>query len=179
MSQHSGAGDESIRLYSYVTSPYAMKVHSYLLYKRLPFTVHYVNPFRVGRELPMGRQIPVLEIDDETRNDSTPIGLWLDERFPDAPALLPTDPAEREEVIQQDRWVSEELIPTVFNDVYPRLNRDGWRSLRACLRLGYCVDQTTPDGLPAGTRFLWPLFIRQAGFIRRSDQPPQAHGPCQ
>ena len=47
------------------------------------------------QDRPVGKQIPVVTIGEESRGDSTPIGLWLDERFPDHPRLLPKDPQER------------------------------------------------------------------------------------
>ena len=74
-----------VRLYTYAMSPYAAKVHCFLLYKGLDFECFYINPLRVAKDLPVGRQIPVLTIDGESRADSTPIGLWLDERFPEPP----------------------------------------------------------------------------------------------
>jgi glutathione S-transferase len=68
----------TIRLYSYAMSPYASKVHCFLLYKQLDFECFYINPLRVRRDLPLGHRIPVLTVDGESRADSTPIGLWLD-----------------------------------------------------------------------------------------------------
>ena len=105
-----------VRLYTYVMSPYAAKVHGFLLRKRVPFETLYVNPLRARQELPVGRQVPVLTIGDESRADSTPIGLWLDERFPDQPRLLPAAGDEREQltcdealcftnIIQYQSWV--------------------------------------------------------------------------
>jgi len=104
----------SIRLYTYVMSPYAAKVHCFLLYKRLDFELFYINPLRVKQDLPVGRQIPVLTVDGESRADSTPIGLWLDDLFPDAPRLLPREGAERERLVTLDDWVTNHLIPGSF-----------------------------------------------------------------
>lgn len=78
-----------IRLYSYALSPFAAKVHCYLCYKGLEFETFYVHPFKVRDELPLGCQVPVLEIDGEYKNDSTPIGLWLERKFPESQKLLP------------------------------------------------------------------------------------------
>lgn len=52
--------DSNIRLFAYVMSPYAAKVHCFLLYKKLDFECVYINPFRVEQDLPTGKQIPVL-----------------------------------------------------------------------------------------------------------------------
>ena len=55
--------------------------------------------------------VPVLTIDGQSKADSTPIGLWLDELFPDHPRLLPIDDNERERLLAIDHWVSHRLIP--------------------------------------------------------------------
>lgn len=166
----------SITLYAYVTSPYAMKVHCYLLYKNLPFDVFYVNPLKPSKELPMGRQIPVLKIGEEARGNSSSLGVWLDEKFPNAPQLIPKDKQERQNVYRIDQWISDNLIPTTFYSVYPQCNASLWNNISNTLRLGYCVNQTTTNGLPLGIRFLWPLFIRNARFIRHMIAPVAKHG---
>ena len=117
----------TIRLYTYAMSPYAAKVHCFLLYKQLDFECFYINPLRVKRDLPVGRQNPVLTLDDESRADSTPIGLWLDELFPDSPQLLPSDPEERKSLLAADEWISNCLIPGSFR-CYPG---DGISSLES------------------------------------------------
>ena len=87
------------RPYTYAMSPFAAKVHCFLLYKRLDFECFYINPLRVKRDLPVGRQIPVVTVGGESRADSTPIGLWLDELFPESPRLLPAAGEERERLL--------------------------------------------------------------------------------
>jgi glutathione S-transferase len=99
-------------------SPYAAKVHCFLLYKKLEFECFYINPFRVKDDLPIGKQIPVLTVGEEHCADSTPIGLWLDELFPDAPMLLPDDPVERDALLRIDDWASQSMIPASFRS-YP------------------------------------------------------------
>jgi glutathione S-transferase len=54
-----------IRLYSYAMSPYAAKVHCFLLYKKLDFECFYISPFHVKQDLPIGKQIPVLCVGEE------------------------------------------------------------------------------------------------------------------
>ena len=92
-----------ITLYTYAMSPYAAKVHCFLLYKQLDFECFYVNPMRVKEDLPVGREVPVLTVGDESRADSTPIGLWLDELFPDHPRLLPEEGKERDRLLAESR----------------------------------------------------------------------------
>jgi len=155
-----------IVLYSYLLSPFAAKVHCFLQYKGLRFETVFVDPRRVREELPLGRQIPVLRIGEALRNDSTPIGLWLDERFPERPRLLPHDSAAREAVLGIDRWVTQRLIPLAFRTMLAegepllvriRNRRRGARALHA----------TVPGGLPLALRILYPLIVSRPGFIRR------------
>lgn len=151
-----------IRLYTYAMSPFAAKVHGFLLFKRLLFECFYVNPLRVRADLPVGRQIPVLTVGQESRADSTPIGLWLDELFPERP-LLPSAGPERERLLAVDAWVSDRLIPGSFRS-YPGegldLFRNGWK-------LSHVMARTARGGLPFGLRIAWPLVIRRVAFVRR------------
>jgi glutathione S-transferase len=157
------ASKRPIRLYSYAMSPFAAKVHCFLLYKRLDFECLYINPLRVKRDLPVGRQIPVVTIGDESRADSTPIGLWLDERFPDSRRLLPADGPERDRLLAIDAWISDHLIPGSFRS-YPGdgINRilNGWK-------LSYVMANTARGGIPRLLRAAWPLLITRVGFVRR------------
>jgi glutathione S-transferase len=118
---------------------------------------------RVKRDLPIGKQIPVLTIDGENRADSSPIGLWLDEVFPDSPRLLPPDGPERERLLAIDTWVSNSLIPGSFRS-YPGEGIDyvlnGWK-------LSYVMANTARGGLPWLVRVLWPLVIAAVPFTRR------------
>lgn len=156
-------GHDTIRLYTYAMSPYAAKVHCFLLYKGLDFECFYINPLRVRQDLPVGRQIPVLTIGHESRADSTPIGLWLDERFPSEPRLLPRDGEERERLLGLDDWVTNHLIPGSFRS-YPGTGIDrflnGWK-------LSYVMAKTARGGLPWALRIGWPLLITRVAFVRR------------
>jgi len=156
-------GSERVTLYSYAMSPFAAKVHAFLLYKQLDFECFYVNPLRVRRELPLGHQVPVVRIGQESRADSTPIGLWLDERFPETQRLLPGPGAEREQLLKVDAWISDRLIPGSFR-AYPGPGldrfRNGWR-------LGSVMARTANGGLPWIVRAVWPLLVPRVGFVRR------------
>ena len=152
----------TIRLYSYAMSPYASKVHCFLLYKQLDFECFYINPLRVRRDLPLGRQIPVLTVDGESRADSTPIGLWLDERFPRRP-LLPAAGPEREALLDIDAWITNRLIPGSFR-CYPG---DGIDRVRNGWKLSRVMAATARGGLPLWLRAGWPLLITWVPFARR------------
>jgi glutathione S-transferase len=99
----------------------------------------------------------------ESRADSTPIGLWLDELFPDPPRLLPKEGDERARLLAVDDWVTNHLIPGSFRS-YPgaRINRvlNGWK-------LSHVMANTARGGLPWVLRAAWPLVISRVGFARR------------
>lgn len=105
-----------ITLYSYANSPYALKLGVCLHYKRLEFHSVAVDILS-QREIAFTNQnmIPVLEIADEWRIDSTPLAIWLDERFPEQP-ILGRSTAERARILEMDQWVSHALIPMVFRE---------------------------------------------------------------
>jgi glutathione S-transferase len=153
----------AIRLYSYAMSPFAAKVHCFLLYKGLDFECFYINPLRVARDLPLGRKIPVLTVGGESRADSTPIGLWLDELFPERPALLPGAGEERERLLALDEWVSQRLIPGSFR-FYPGPGLDRWLN---GWKLSRVMARTARGGLPFWLRAAWPLFVTRLAFVRR------------
>jgi glutathione S-transferase len=158
--------DLPITLYTFAMSPYAWKVHSCLLYKRLSFQCFYVNPLSMKSQLPVGQQVPVLTVGDDSCADSTPIAVWLDELYPDRPRLLPRRGVERERALDIDRWVSERLIPGTFRAIPGdgvSVDRvlNGWRLARV-------MNQTAHGGLPWPLRVAWPLILSQLGFLRRA-----------
>jgi glutathione S-transferase len=156
-------GCPRVTLYTYAMSPYAAKVHCFLLDKRVSFECFYINPLRVGEDLPLGRQIPVVTVGGESRADSTPIGLWLDERFPDLPRLLPESGDERDQLLKIDDWISHCLIPSSFR-FFPGEGLDRWLN---GWRLSSVMARTARGGLPLMLRAAWPLFIQRVPFVRR------------
>ncbi len=163
MSAASPPQQSSVRLYTYAMSPYAAKVHCFLLYKRLEFECFYVNPLRARQELPIGKQIPVVSVGTQSKADSTPIGLWLDEQFPDHPPLLPSAGDERKRLLAIDEWITNRLIPGSFRS-YPGKGidrfRNGWK-------LSHVMARTAHSGLPVLVRAAWPLIIPRVAFARR------------
>jgi len=157
---------EPIRLYSAALSPYAAKVHCFLVFKALPFELFYVDPLRARRQLPMGEQVPVLQIGDEARDDSTGIGLWLDERFPDTRRLMPEDELEMQRLMDLDGWISARLIPAVFRILLAHGETTAAR-LRNRARGARVLNATVEGGLPAPLKLIYPLVISRPGFIRR------------
>ena len=104
-----------IKLYGYSTSPYVRKVAAYLYYKQLEFEHVWVNPV-TNKEIEFtgGTVVPVLQIDDEWRRESSELGIWLEEKFSERP-ILGNEEAETEKILAIDRWVSEAVIPAGFS----------------------------------------------------------------
>jgi len=150
-----------IQLFSYPTSPYAQKVGCYLKYKQLDYKFVAVNPLNNAEiRFTRQRQVPVLQIGDQWRKDSSELGLWLDELYPQKP-IMPVEQAARAKVLLIDRWISDSLIPTIFrraveweSSVDSILN--GWKLSRA-------VSEATP--LPRYVRLMRPWGIKRAPFI--------------
>ncbi len=96
-------------------SPYVRKVLAIFGIKRVPFRVDPIIPFQGNDDFthisPL-RRIPVLIDDQVTLADSTAIGEYLDERYPDPP-LFPKTPAAR----ARARWL-EEFADTRMGDVF-------------------------------------------------------------
>jgi glutathione S-transferase len=156
--------ERPVTLYNFAMSPFGIKVHAFLLFKRLNFHVNYPNPITFKKEVPTGRQLPVVQVGTESRADSTPIGLWLDEVFPHQPLLLPVDENERERLLAIDDWVTRRLIPITFRiPQEPGLNfsriRNGWR-------LAHVMNQTCNGGLPRWLELAWPLIVGTQPFVK-------------
>lgn len=150
-----------ITLYGYYTSPYVQKVRCYLDYKQLRYAHVAVRPVSNEEIRFTGqKRVPVLKIDDEWRLESSSIGHWLDERFPDR-ALLPADADARAHILAIDDWISDIFIPARFREAVDwdrpvNSIRNGWR-------LAAIVNSATP--IPPHWRLLWPFFVRKAPFI--------------
>lgn len=152
-----------IELFGYATSPYVMKVKTFLDFKRLDFHFTHVRPVTNEQIAFTGqRQVPVLKIGDEWRTESSQLGLWLDELYPDRPLLFGSDDARRK-IMEIDAWISDMLIPSMFREVVDwgrsdKAMRNGWR-------LAHIVNSRTP--IPLHWRLLWPFALRKAGFIQQ------------
>ncbi len=150
-----------IKLYGYATSPYVRKVGCFLYYKQLDFEFVPVSPLNAAEVLEFsgGTSVPVLVIDGEARRDSSPLGHWLDERFPERPLC----PAEHSDKIRSiDDWVSNTFLMSIFRGAI-----DGEVNLQyryRFWRLAALVSAHTP--MPEQVRHLWPDFVANAPFIK-------------
>ena len=151
-----------IKLYGYSTSPYVRKVGCCLYYKDLPFEFVPVNPFDPKEIAFTGQtQVPVLQIGDEWRTDSTPLAMWLDELFPEKPLLGNTE-QERESILALDSWVTDSLILTFFRSVYEGEMNAKFR--QRAWRLAAIVSSQTP--VSDKLRNAWPDLLKMAPFIK-------------
>ena len=150
-----------IKLYGYSTSPFVQKVACYLYYKKLPFEFVPVNVIDQQELAFTGQtQVPVLKVNEEWRIDSTPLGIWLDEQFPDKP-LLGFNDAEREKVIAIDRWVTDGYIAAIFRTMVDSEMDLTFR--HKAWRLAAIVSSQTP--LPEAVRVAWPEDLRSVPFV--------------
>lgn len=161
------AGQGRIELFGFPTSPYTLKVAGYLGLKGLNYRFIGVSPITY-REVAFAtrRQVPVLKVNDEWRQDSDDIGVWLDALFPDTP-LLPSEPSRADVVHAINEWINHAVIPGMF-----RLSVD-WPSLRTGLHNGWSLSRTVNKSthLPLWVRLLWPVLVRKAGFIHKIVAP--------
>ena len=89
---------EVIKLLSFPTSPFGWKVGCYLAYKNLNYEFVGVSPITFKQvAFTNKKQVPVLSIDDEWRLESSDIGIWLNEKFPEKNILGNT--AEEKDLI--------------------------------------------------------------------------------
>jgi len=103
--------------------------------------------------------VPVLEVDDEWRRESSDHARWLDELFPEKP-LYPLE--HKEKIDEIDRWISGTYLTSMFRGAI-----DGpfnTQFISRAWRLAAIVSADTP--LPLATRLIWPLGLRRASFIQ-------------
>ncbi len=152
-----------IKLYGYPTSPFVLKTGCHLKYKQLPFEFVPVNPItREQIKFSNQQQVPVLSIDDEWKNDSSPIGIWLDERFPEKP-LLGENEAEKETIIAIDNWISKHLLPARFRAAI--IWDNPWNAIRNGWVLAAAMHEAV--SIPWYLRASWPLLVKRADFLKR------------
>ena len=152
----------NIKLYGYSTSPFVRKVGCCLYYKNLPFEFIPVNPTDPKEIAFTGQtQVPVLQIGDEWRTDSTPLAIWLDELFPEKP-LFGNTQQERESILALDSWVTDSLILAGFRSAYQGEMSAKFR--HTAWRLAAIVSSQTP--LPDEIRNAWPDLLKTAPFIK-------------
>ncbi|WP_166994172.1 glutathione S-transferase family protein [Pseudomaricurvus alkylphenolicus] len=154
----------SIKLYGYATSPYVRKTACFLYYKGVDFTHVPVNPVDPTAALgdDKGTQVPVLEIDNEWRLESSEHAHWLDELFPENP-LYPL--AHQKKIDEIDCWISDKFLTSIFRFAINDGNPIGLDFRFRAWRLAALVSAHTP--LPETVRHKWPELLREAPFIQQ------------
>jgi len=150
-----------IKLYGYATSPYVRKVGCFLYYKQLEFEHVAINPLNAAKKLDFigGTQVPVLVIDGEARRESSELGHWLDELFPDRP-IYPVE--HRAKIDEIDAWVSNTFLTSIFRGAI-----DGELNLQFRFRLWRLAALVSAgDPMPEHIRHLWPEAVANAPFVQ-------------
>jgi glutathione S-transferase len=125
----------NLRLYQFApladqesASPFCVKVHYALRYKRLPFTIVNVKSPGEVRKLSSRGKLPVLEYDGVAIADSSEIIRRLEMHHPE-PRLYPLDKKTCAHAMMIEDWADESLY---WHVVYERwLVRDQFRQLAA------------------------------------------------
>jgi glutathione S-transferase len=156
-----------LTLHQFELSPFCDKVRRALRYKGVPFTVVNVPvstaPLKL-RRLNSAGKVPVLENDGRHVADSTDIGLYLEESYPEPP-LYPTEPSARALCHVLEDWADESLY---FYEMRLRFTfpHNARRWIPALL-------EHDPAPLRATARVVVPRIVRQQlakqGVGRKSD----------
>jgi glutathione S-transferase len=89
-------------------SPFCVKLHYALRYKRLPFeAVNLASPAQAKKYNPRGK-LPVLSYDGTLIPDSSDVVRYLEQRHPE-PRLYPLDERERAQALLLEDWADESL----------------------------------------------------------------------
>ncbi len=113
-------------LYQFPISHFSEKSRWNLEAKGLAFRAHHLIPglhLLVTRRLTKGASgtVPILVDQGEIIHDSTDIALYLERAYPEAPALIPTTPAERERVLELEEYFDATVGKNVRRWVYAQL----------------------------------------------------------
>lgn len=148
----------TIELVQFRYSPYNEKVRWALDLKQVPHVRRTVLPgphFAAVRRLTGRTRTPVLVHEGQALDQSSDILAWLDAQYP-VPALLPTDPALREQALRMQAWFDDDITPRIrcaVLDVLLRDPRDFARIFGA--------------GLPAWKQRLYALVVPLAAPVVR------------
>lgn len=155
----------SLTLFGVPLSPFVRKTRLCLLEKGLDYQMEMVMPFTPPdwyRQLnPLGR-IPSLKDGELCLTDSSVICQYLEERYPDAPRLYGSDPAERGRIRWLEKYADYELAPqatfTIFRNrlLQPSEGKPcDEQAVQAALR----------EGLPPHLDYLEQQLGEQAFFV--------------
>lgn len=125
-----------LRLYDFPTSPFCIKTRALLRYKGLPFErLNAIAPRHWLRLQTQGTgKVPAIDIDGEFITDSSRIARVLEQRFP-TPTALPSDPEQRIEHDQLERWIDDVFhMPALWAHW---VDPQGWPHIRGRFPAGW------------------------------------------
>ena len=102
-----------LKLYCFGPGANSLKPLLALYEKGLPFEQHFLNPAKFEhhadwfKQINPNGQVPALDHDGRIITESTVICEYLEDAFPDAPALRPADPFGRAQMRIWTKWVDE------------------------------------------------------------------------
>lgn len=113
----------SMTLYGVPLSPYVRKVRVLLAEKGLDYQLEIVMPHRQPEWYydinPLGR-VPALKDGDMTLADSSVIGQYLDEQYPETPSFYGSTAAERARVRWLEKYADYEVAPLATFGVFAK-----------------------------------------------------------
>lgn|SRR5690606_31164812 len=110
-----------LKLYQFPVSHYCEKVRWALDFKKAPYEIKNLAPvFHLPTMLALTRQtkVPALRLDGQLVHDSPRIIARLEERFPAAPSLYPTNAADRARALELEAFCDREIGPHVRRVAY-------------------------------------------------------------
>ena len=155
----------TLTLYSFGPGANSLKPLLALYEKGLPFTPRPLNPSKFEHHEPWftkinpNGQVPALDHDGRIITESTVICEYLEEAFPDAPALRPADPYGRAVMRVWTKWVDEYFCWCV--------STIGWQRM-----VGRMARQYTDEQFESYVKRI-PIYEQQVKWRRARDGFPQ------
>ncbi|MCH8497321.1 MAG: glutathione S-transferase family protein [Marinobacter sp.] len=111
----------AVVLHQFEISPFCQKVAMALKFKGIEYSTVDYNGLQAAKaqKLSKAGKLPVLDIDGMCIQDSTRIARYLDDAYPDRPALYPKDLSQRVLAELWEDWADELLY---WYEVYFRVN---------------------------------------------------------
>lgn len=147
-----------LELLQFRHSPYNEKARWALDLKQVPHRRRSLWPgphLGVVKRLTGRSTTPVLLHEGTAIDGSARVVEWLEERYP-TPALMPADPAQREEALRIQRWFDDDLTPRIRRTV-----------LDALLKQPSMFARVFGDGAPALKRWAYTCIVPLAAPLVR------------
>jgi glutathione S-transferase len=162
------AQKDKIRVYSMRFCPYAERALITLQLKKLPYEVINVGlrdkqpDWFVQTKNPLGK-VPAVEYNDQIVYESLVVAEYLDEKFPDAPRVLPTDPYERARHKMLIERIGSTLTGAFYGILFNQNDPEKVKDLAKALKF---LDEQLTTTFYSGNKpgfadyMVWPWFER-------------------